>query len=216
MVGDELRPPYDRPPLSKQVLAGDLDPHRTTLRQNADLRRLRINLRIYAAGDVANWPHPLTGERTRLEQRPNATQQAITAAGNLLAGPTGATPYAPVPFGWTDQYDARIQFHGWCPTNARIKYVDGDPQARKFVVHWSPRRTSRRRSRRAAPPRGYSARTAGPPSPAPLPFPSIVASSSNDPLGTVERVVELSRNGCGRLVEPGPVGHLNPGSGHGP
>ncbi|MFJ9417758.1 NAD(P)/FAD-dependent oxidoreductase [Streptomyces sp. NPDC101227] len=89
---------------------------------------------IYAAGDVANWPHPLTGARTRLEQRTNATQQAITAARNLLAGPTGATPYAPVPFGWTDQFTAKIQFHGWCPAEARIEYVDGDPQARKFVA----------------------------------------------------------------------------------
>ncbi|WP_329144521.1 FAD-dependent oxidoreductase [Streptomyces sp. NBC_01456] len=89
---------------------------------------------IYAAGDVANWPHPLTGERTRLEQRTNATQQALTAARNLLAGPGGAKPYAPIPFGWTDQYDAKIQFHGWCPADARIEYVDGDPQARKFVA----------------------------------------------------------------------------------
>ncbi|MGG2459236.1 NAD(P)/FAD-dependent oxidoreductase [Streptomyces sp. RGM 3693] len=89
---------------------------------------------IYAAGDVANWPHPLTGARTRLEQRLNATQQAITAARNLLAGPTRATPYAPVPFGWTDQFNTKIQFHGWCPTNARITYADGDPQTRKFVA----------------------------------------------------------------------------------
>ena len=51
---------------------------------------------------------------------------------------------------------------------------------------------------------------------APLPFPSIVAASSNDPLGTVERVAELARNWGGRLVELGEVGHLNPASGHGP
>ncbi|MFI9258655.1 NAD(P)/FAD-dependent oxidoreductase [Streptomyces sioyaensis] len=89
---------------------------------------------VYAAGDVANWPHPLTGERTRLEQRTNATQQALTAARNLLAGPAEATPYAPVPFGWTDQYTAKIQFHGWCPMDARVAYVDGDPQAGKFVA----------------------------------------------------------------------------------
>ncbi len=89
---------------------------------------------IYAAGDVANWPHPLTGERTRLEQRTNATRQALAAAGNLLAGPAGATPYAPVPFGWTDQFHAKIQFHGWCPGDARVAYVDGDPKAGKFVA----------------------------------------------------------------------------------
>ncbi len=94
----------------------------------------RVAPGIYAAGDVANWPHPLTSARIRLEQRLNATRQAITAARNLLAGPTGATPYAPVPFGWTDQFNTKIQFHGWCPTDARVEYVDGDPQARKFVA----------------------------------------------------------------------------------
>jgi predicted alpha/beta hydrolase family esterase len=50
----------------------------------------------------------------------------------------------------------------------------------------------------------------------PLPFPSIVAASSNDPLGTVERVAGLARDWGGHLVELGEVGHLNPASGHGP
>ncbi|GAA2583178.1 pyridine nucleotide-disulfide oxidoreductase [Streptomyces tubercidicus] len=89
---------------------------------------------VYAAGDVANWPHPVAGRRVRLEQRTNATQQAITAAGNLLSGPAEAVPYAPVPFGWTDQYDAKIQTCGWCPSDATVEVVDGDPQARKFVA----------------------------------------------------------------------------------
>ncbi|MEU9122202.1 FAD/NAD(P)-binding oxidoreductase [Streptomyces sp. NPDC048506] len=89
---------------------------------------------VYAAGDVANWPHPATGGRVRLEQRTNATQQAITAAKNLLAGPAGATPYTPIPFGWTDQYDAKIQLHGWCPAGADVEVVDGDPHTRRFVA----------------------------------------------------------------------------------
>jgi NADPH-dependent 2,4-dienoyl-CoA reductase/sulfur reductase-like enzyme len=89
---------------------------------------------VYAAGDVANWPHPATGGRVRLEQRTNATQQAITAAGNLLSGPAEAVPYAPVPFGWTDQYEAKIQTCGWCPSDAAVEVVDGDPQAGKFVA----------------------------------------------------------------------------------
>ncbi|MFF4352875.1 RBBP9/YdeN family alpha/beta hydrolase [Streptomyces sp. NPDC001530] len=50
----------------------------------------------------------------------------------------------------------------------------------------------------------------------PLPFPSFVAASSNDPLGTLERVAELTRNWCSHLVKLGAVGHLNPASGHGP
>ncbi|WP_137992510.1 RBBP9/YdeN family alpha/beta hydrolase [Streptomyces vilmorinianum] len=50
----------------------------------------------------------------------------------------------------------------------------------------------------------------------PLPFPSIVAASSDDPLGSLGRVAELARDWGSRLVEIGPVGHLNPASGHGP
>ncbi|MEV0374975.1 FAD-dependent oxidoreductase [Streptomyces sp. NPDC050636] len=90
--------------------------------------------RVYAAGDVANWPHPVAGGRIRLEQRTNATQQAVTAAKNLLSGPAEAAPYAPIPFGWTDQYDTRIQIHGWCPSGATVEVVDGDPRAHKFVA----------------------------------------------------------------------------------
>ncbi|GHB18870.1 hypothetical protein GCM10010377_05800 [Streptomyces viridiviolaceus] len=50
----------------------------------------------------------------------------------------------------------------------------------------------------------------------PLPFPSIVAASSNDPLGSPERVAGLALDWGSRLVDLGPVGHLNPASGHGP
>ncbi|MCZ4124020.1 RBBP9/YdeN family alpha/beta hydrolase [Streptomyces sp. H39-S7] len=50
----------------------------------------------------------------------------------------------------------------------------------------------------------------------PLPFPSIVAASSNDPLCGFAQVAELARDWGSRLVELGEVGHLNPASGHGP
>ncbi|MEU5211914.1 FAD-dependent oxidoreductase [Streptomyces sp. NPDC020742] len=46
MVGDELRPPYDRPPLSKQVLAGDWEPHKATLHQDSDIQRLWLQLEL--------------------------------------------------------------------------------------------------------------------------------------------------------------------------
>ncbi len=49
----------------------------------------------------------------------------------------------------------------------------------------------------------------------PLPFPSIVAASRNDPLGDYERVAALARNWGSRLVDLGAVGHLNPASGFG-
>ena len=49
----------------------------------------------------------------------------------------------------------------------------------------------------------------------PLPFPSIVAASRNDPLGRFERVQELARAWGSRLADLGEVGHLNPASGYG-
>ncbi|WJD94598.1 RBBP9/YdeN family alpha/beta hydrolase [Streptomyces antimycoticus] len=49
----------------------------------------------------------------------------------------------------------------------------------------------------------------------PLPFPSIVAASTNDPLATFESVTDLARAWGSRLVDVGPVGHLNPAAGYG-
>ncbi|BDB27335.1 alpha/beta hydrolase [Cupriavidus sp. P-10] len=49
----------------------------------------------------------------------------------------------------------------------------------------------------------------------PLPFPSIVAASSNDPLTRLDRARELAQSWGSRLVELGEVGHLNPASGYG-
>jgi predicted alpha/beta hydrolase family esterase len=49
----------------------------------------------------------------------------------------------------------------------------------------------------------------------PLPFPTIVAASTNDPLGRYDRVAELAAAWGSRLVDVGAVGHLNPASGYG-
>jgi predicted alpha/beta hydrolase family esterase len=49
----------------------------------------------------------------------------------------------------------------------------------------------------------------------PLPFPSIVAASRNDPLAEYERVTSMARAWGSRLVDIGRVGHLNPASGFG-
>ena len=48
-----------------------------------------------------------------------------------------------------------------------------------------------------------------------LPFPSIVAASSNDPLSQLERARGFAEAWGSRLVELGSVGHLNPASGYG-
>jgi len=48
-----------------------------------------------------------------------------------------------------------------------------------------------------------------------LPFPSIVAASSNDPLSKIERAEELARAWGSHFVDIGEAGHLNPASGYG-
>lgn len=49
----------------------------------------------------------------------------------------------------------------------------------------------------------------------PLPFPSIVGASRNDPLAAYDRVVDLAKAWGSELVDLGEVGHLNPASGFG-
>ncbi|EYS87740.1 alpha/beta hydrolase [Cupriavidus sp. SK-4] len=51
---------------------------------------------------------------------------------------------------------------------------------------------------------------------APLPFPTLVAASGNDPLASHARVAEMAAAWGGRLVDLGNVGHLNPAAGYGP
>ena len=48
-----------------------------------------------------------------------------------------------------------------------------------------------------------------------LPFPSIVAASSNDPLASLPRVEQLAHDWGSACVHVGAVGHLNPASGFG-
>lgn len=50
----------------------------------------------------------------------------------------------------------------------------------------------------------------------PMPFPTLVAVSSNDPLAAFDRGVALGQAWGGEIVELGAVGHLNPAAGFGP
>lgn len=49
LVGDEPQAPYDRPPLSKHVLAAEWQPDRLALRRPADLAALGLDLRLGVA-----------------------------------------------------------------------------------------------------------------------------------------------------------------------
>ena len=49
----------------------------------------------------------------------------------------------------------------------------------------------------------------------PLPFPSLLAASRNDPLCAFERAKSLAQDWGSELVDLGEVGHLNPAAGYG-
>jgi NADPH-dependent 2,4-dienoyl-CoA reductase/sulfur reductase-like enzyme len=93
--------------------------------------RCRAAEGIYAVGDVARWHHDRLGISLRLENRTNAIEQADIVAANILGDDQ---PYRPVPYFWTDQFDARIQVHGVLPAGAEVTVTDGDLASRRFVA----------------------------------------------------------------------------------
>jgi NADPH-dependent 2,4-dienoyl-CoA reductase/sulfur reductase-like enzyme len=86
---------------------------------------------VYAVGDVARWHNPRYGEHMRLEHWTNATEQAAAVARNLL-GET--TPFAPVPYFWSDQFDAKIQVLGAPRADDEVQVVRGALDGGKFVA----------------------------------------------------------------------------------
>jgi 3-phenylpropionate/trans-cinnamate dioxygenase ferredoxin reductase subunit len=89
---------------------------------------------IVAAGDIARWPNNLFGETMRVEHWSNAVEQGAAAAKRLLAGPGEAVDFTPVPYFWSDQYDAKIQFLGRCRPPDEVRIVDGSIDERRFVA----------------------------------------------------------------------------------
>jgi 3-phenylpropionate/trans-cinnamate dioxygenase ferredoxin reductase subunit len=88
---------------------------------------------IVAAGDMARFPNRLfDGEMMRLEHWTNATEQAVHAARRLLEGDPG-TPFEPVPFVWSDQYDVKIQTVGRVSADDDLHIAHGSIEERQFV-----------------------------------------------------------------------------------
>ncbi|MGB7251912.1 MAG: FAD-dependent oxidoreductase [Phormidesmis sp.] len=70
---------------------------------------LRAAPGVYAAGDISQFPHFLTGDPVRIEHWRLAMQQGRTAACNMAGQ---EVPFGAVPFFWTGQFDLKLRYVG--------------------------------------------------------------------------------------------------------
>ena len=86
--------------------------------------------RIYAAGDAALTPLERYARSMRLESVQNAIDEGKAAARAILGD---ETPYDPVPWFWSDQYEVKIQIAGlYEGADATVRR--GDPEEGRFAL----------------------------------------------------------------------------------
>ena len=91
---------------------------------------------VVAAGDVARWYNKRYGESMRVEHWDNAVQQGVHAARRLLLSDGEATPFAPVPWFWSDQYDRKIQLAGRPHPDDEVRVVAGSTAEHRFAAFY--------------------------------------------------------------------------------
>lgn len=87
---------------------------------------------IYAAGDIARWPDPHTGQAIRVEHWVVAERQGQVAALNMLGQ---QQKFEAVPFFWSQHYDIPINYVGHAESWDEV-FIRGDIRAKDCAVQY--------------------------------------------------------------------------------